>query len=214
MIGKVQFRLGGNSTLINNFLQTKIEKKYKKIIIISHRKYKGFSKNKIIDFLDPALLENTLKNILSDNSVEYYLIISNTPPQNADFNIKKTLDWGMSSIKVMKMHSIKDKFKKIIFTGSCLPLLPIYHKSFYKELKYLEMNTYVNLDNKYYQNFTYIILPPLRLSNHKFNFLHDSYENWAYILKKELGLNNRIVYPKGIVGLVTKILFIIRFRQL
>ena len=43
--------------------------------------------------------------------------------------------------------------------------------------------------------------------NHLFN-------NPSYILKKELGLNNRIVYPKGIVGLVTKILFIIRFRQL
>jgi hypothetical protein len=214
MIGKVLIILGGNSTLIDKFLQTKIEKKYQKIIIISHREYKGFSKHKIIDFLDPALLENTLKNILSDNSFEYDLIISNTPPQNANFNIKKTLDWGMSSIKVMKMQSINDKFKKIIFTGSCLPLLPIYHKSFYKELKYSEINTYIKLDNKYYQNFTYIILPPLKLSNHKFSFIYDTYENWAYILKKELGLNNRIVYPKGIVGFVTKILFFIRFRQL
>ena len=214
MIGKVLIILGGNSTLVDKFLQTKIEKDYQKIIIISHRKYKGLSKHEVIDFLDPALLEDTLNNILLDNSFEYDLIISNTPPQNADFNIKKTLDWGMSAIKVMKMDSIKNKFRRIVFTGSCLPLLPLYHKSFYKELKYSEMSAYINLNNKYCQNFTYIILPPLKLSKHKFSFLHDSYENWAYILKKELGLNNRIVYPKGIVGFVTKILFIIKFRKL
>ena len=77
------------------------------------------------------------------------------------------------------------------------------------------MKTYVNLDNKYYQKFTYMILPPLRLNtNNKFSLIYDNYEKWSYLLKEELGLNNSIVYPKGIVGLVTKILFFIRFKSL
>ena len=47
-----------------------------------------------------------------------------------------------------------------------------------------------------------------------FNLLFDDYEKWAQIIKQELNLNNSIIYPMGIVGFITKILFLIKFKTL
>ena len=207
--------IGGNSKLISEFLIIKQNNKYKKVIIISHRKYEGQTNYEILEFLEPELLINTIKEIMSDKDLEYDIIVSNTPPQNADFQNKKTLEWSNASLKLMNMISVNQFIGKIIFTGSCLPLLPFYHESFYKRLKETEMSTFVNLGSKKKRNLTYLILPPL-IDKYKknFNFLSDDYTKWAYILKEELGLSNSIVYPKGLVGIVTKILFFIKYKIL
>jgi hypothetical protein len=215
MMEKALIIIGGNSTLISKFLKTELNIIYKKIIIISHRKYNGEANHEIIEFLDPKLLEITLNNIISNNLFDYDLIVSNTPPQNADFQNEKTREWAMVTLKVMNMFSFNHIIKKVIFTGSCLPLLPLYHESFYKKLKDIEMRYFIDLIFKNNKKHSYIILPPLRMnSDTKFNPIFDSYEKWALILREELGLNNSIVYPRGIVGFITKILFFIKFRTI
>ena len=77
------------------------------------------------------------------------------------------------------------------------------------------MKSFVKICLKSNQNATYFILPPLKFKNIKnFNPIYDNYEKWALKLKEELGLNNSIVYPSGIVGLITKILFFIKFGKI
>lgn len=207
--------LGGNSKLVTKLLEHNLFNLYKKIIIISHRKYNGKLDFDIIEFLDPKLLEKTLENIISSEQFEFDLIISNTPPQNSDFKNSNILEWSMATLKIMKKNSLNKKFRKLIYTGSCLPLLPFYHDGFYKKLKNNEMTTFIKLDLKLNKNQTYIILPPLKFkSDKKINLIFDNYEKWALILKEELGFNNSIVFPRGIVGIITKILFFIKFRIL
>ena len=58
-------------------------------------------------------------------------------------------------------------------------------------------------------------MPPLKFKKDiKINLLFDDYEKWAQIIKQELNLNNSIIYPMGIVGFITKILFLIKFKTL
>ena len=207
--------LGGNSKLISKLLEYNLFKLYKKIILISHRKYNGKLNFEIIEFLDPKLLEKTLENIISSDQFEFDLIISNTPPQNSNFQNSNTLEWSMATLKIMKMNTLTKKFRRLIYTGSCLPLLPFYHESFYKTLKNNEMKSFIKLNLRLNKNQTYIILPPLKFkSDKRINPIFDNYEKWALILKEELNYNNSIVYPRGIVGIITKILFFIKFRKI
>ena len=207
--------LGGNSRLISKFLEINLFELYKNITVISHRKYIGNSNFEIIASLNPKLLEKTLDDIVSKKQFEFDLIVSNTPPQNSNFKDPNILEWSMATLKIMQMKSLCKKFRKLIYTGSCLPLLPFYHENFYKKLKNLEMKTFIKLDLQLNKNQTYIILPPLKFKNdNNINFIFDNYEKWALKLKEELSYNNSIVYPRGIVGIITKILFFIKFRKL
>lgn len=212
---KILIILGGNSKLIKKLLEYDLSQIYKKIILISHRKYNGKLDFDIIEFFNPILLEKKLESIISNNKFEYDLIISNTPPQNSDFKNSIILEWSMATLKIMKNHSLNKKFRKLIYTGSCLPLLPFYHGGFYKKLKNYEMNSFIKLNLKIKKNQTYLILPPLKFkSDRRINLIFDNYEKWALILKKELGFNNSVVYPTGIVGIITKILFLMKYKML
>lgn len=212
---KVLIILGGNSKLISKLLELNLETIYKKIIIISHREYKGVTNYEIIQFLEPKLLKKTLEEIISNEYFHYSLIVSNTPPQNADFDNKKTLEWSNATQTIISMDGFNKKIRKVIFTGSCLPLLPFYHENFYKKLKNTEMTSFVNSNLKKNKKFSYIILPPLKYKNdNKINLIFDDYEKWAFKIKQELDLNNSIIFPTGIVGFITKILFLIKFKIL
>ena len=58
-------------------------------------------------------------------------------------------------------------------------------------------------------------MPPLKFKKDiKINLLFDDYEKWALKIKQELNLNNSIIFPMGIVGFITKILFLIKFKTL
>ena len=77
------------------------------------------------------------------------------------------------------------------------------------------MKTFIKLDLQLNKNQTYIILPPLKFkSDNRISLIFDNYEKWASRLREELSYNNSIVYPRGIVGIITKILFFIKFRKL
>ncbi len=207
--------IGGNSKLISELLILKLNEKYKRTIIVTHRKYKGENCYEIIEFTEPKLIIKTLEEIMSNRHYQYDIIVSNTPPQNANFQNEKTQEWGEVPIKIMNMVSVNHFNGKILFTGSCLSLLPFYHESFYKRLKEREMRTFVNLDLNIKKKLTYLILPPLKkINKEKLNFIWDDYRKWALILREELGLDNLIVYPRGLVGLVTKILFFIKYKVL
>jgi len=207
--------VGGNSKLVSKFLEINLYKLYQKIIVISHRKYNGDNNYEIIDFLDPKLLQQTLEKIITNDNFYFDLIISNTPTENVDFQNKDILEWSLVPIKVMNMNFVNKFVKKLIFTGSCLPLLPLYNERFYKKLKNNEMKSFVKTCLKLNQNATYFILPPLKFENvKKLNPIYDNYEKWAFKLKEELSLNNSIVYPNGIVGLITKMFFFIKFGRI
>tara|TARA_Y100000389_G_scaffold204208_1_gene255602 strand:- start:1039 stop:1686 length:648 start_codon:yes stop_codon:yes gene_type:complete len=207
--------IGGNSKLISKFLNNNLYSLYQKIIIISHRKYNGNDDYEIIEFLNPKLIKTTLEKILLNKKYYFDLIVSNTPTQNIDFKNEKTLEWGKVAIDIMNTSSINKLVRKLIYTGSCLPLLPIYHNSLYKKIKNSEMKNFVKLWLNNNQKGTYIILPPLKYKNtKKLNLIFDYYEKWALKLKEELSLNNSIVYPNGFVGIVTKVLFFIKFGKL
>ncbi len=212
---KVLIIVGGNSKLISKLLELDLNNIFKKIIIISHRKFDGGENYEIIQFLEPKLLKKILEEIILNKSYHYYLVVSNTPPQNADFNNKRTLEWSNATQTIINMDSFNEKISKVIFTGSCLPLLPFYNESFYKELKKKELITFVNSNLINNKKFSYIILPPLKFKKDiKINLLFDDYEKWALIIKQELNLNNSIIFPMGIVGFITKILFLIKFKTL
>ena len=95
MKDKVLIIVGGNSKLISKLLELNLNTNFKKIIIISHRKFDGGENYEIIQLLEPKLLKKTLEEIILDNYFHYYLVVSNTPPQNADFNNKKRLNGAM-----------------------------------------------------------------------------------------------------------------------
>ena len=208
--------IGGNSILISKFLELNLNKFYRKITIISHRKYQGEIKRyNIVDCLEPQLLEKTLKAICSNNLFNYDLIVSNTPSIKSNFTKEKTREWSMTTLKVINMLSFNINIKKVIYTGSCLPLLPTYHESIYKRLKDLEMRCYINLKYHEFKKNSYIILPPLKLKkNNHINVFFETYEKWSLIIFKELNLNNSILYPSGFIGFITKILFYLRFKIL
>ena len=180
--------IGGNSKLISKFLNDDLFHVYKKIIVISHRAYKGEKNYEIIDNINPKFINKALVKIISDKNFSFDLIISNTPTGNADFQDENTLEWSLLASKIMDNNDINRLFRKIIFTGSCLPLLPLYHDSYYKNIKNNEMIKFMRLCLNYDKKFTYIILPPLKFKNiKKLSFIIDDYEKWAVILKEELG---------------------------
>ena len=87
-------------------------------------------------------------------------------------------------------------------------------RKFYKRLKNLEMKTFIKLDLQLNKNQTYIILPPLKFkSDNRISLIFDNYEKWASRLREELSYNNSIVYPRGIVGIITKILFLLSLEN-
>jgi hypothetical protein len=205
--------IGGNSRLVSSLLELNLEKKYKKIIIISHRKFQGNTKHTIVDELDPKELDKTITKICSSNLFNYNIIISNTPPIESDFTNETTREWSMTTLKIINMISFKENINKVIFVGSCLPLLPIYHNSIYKRLKDIEMRCYFELDYHKFKKNSYIILPPLKSKNYfAKTFFLDTYQKWSLIILKELKSKNSIVYPSGLIGIITKTLFLIRFK--
>ena len=108
---KVLIILGGNSTLIAKFLQTKIDKKYLKIIIISHRKYKGLLKHKIIDFLDPEYLISLFRNILL--FIEVVLFIPKS----------KIINSFLLLINLLIIYLLSSNFESKVDTNSILFIL-------------------------------------------------------------------------------------------
>ncbi len=63
---KILIILGGNSKLIKKLLEYDLSQIYKKIILISHRKYNGKLDFDIIEFFNPILLEKKLESIISN----------------------------------------------------------------------------------------------------------------------------------------------------
>ena len=57
MKDKVLIIVGGNSKLISKLLELNLNTNFKKIIIISHRKFDGGENYEVIQFLEPKLLK-------------------------------------------------------------------------------------------------------------------------------------------------------------
>ena len=60
---KVLIIVGGNSKLISKLLEIDLNVIFKKIIIISHRKYKGNKRHEIIQFLEQELMKGVQLSI-------------------------------------------------------------------------------------------------------------------------------------------------------
>ena len=207
--------VGGNSQLISNFLKLDLEIFYKEVFIISHRKLRSKSHHNIIENLNPNKILQTIIRICSDNLFSYDIIFSNTPPLDSDFNNEKTREWSMTILKMINTISFNKNINKAIYVGSCLPLLPLYHDSIYKRIKDLEMRCYFDLNYQDFSKNSYFILPPLKSQNKVItNLISENYQKWSLEIYKELKLKNSIVFPSGLIGLITKILFIIRFKKL
>jgi hypothetical protein len=190
---------------------------YEKVSLISHRHNKLKTHFEIIDSVDPKNILKVIEDLLTEKNETVDIIISNTPPQSSDFSNEKTMEWAMTAIKIMNTLSFDKRIKKIIYAGSCLSLLPLYHSSVYKNIKYLELKCFLDLKFNNFKKNSFVILPPMEKGKEKhlkLNLLKDTYTNGAKLIIKAINKDKQIIFPFGFVGFACRLLFHFRFRSL
>jgi len=218
MIQKNLIVIGGNSRLVNNFLTKESNLTYKNVFLLSHRKKENKDNFNIIDCIDPLNILNVINDLLNVSSYNFDVIISNTPPQCACFLKEETMDWALISIKLMNSFSFNDRIERVVYTGSCLALIPFYHNSIYKTIKCMELTSFIGLKFNRFEKNRYVILPPMyegmKSSNLKFIFINDTFSNGAKLISKAIGNDKMIIFPFGLLGVICKMLFYLRYRNL
>ena len=199
--------IGGNSNLVQRILEVN-RLKYKEIFIISHRKYYGAKKLNFSIFEDikPLDFKKIITKIFNNNSNNLIdILVSNTPSVGSNYGLIKTREWSLISINLMNYLNDFTNLHKIIFTFSSLALIPFINKSFYKNIKKIEMTYYLNFLNS--EKIIICILPPLGKINGIGNFFSEPINLWAKKIIKAFNNSNNILYPTGINGIIIKFLF-------
>lgn len=198
--------VGGNSNLTQSILKLN-NLNYKEIFILCHRKYNGIEKInfKIIENIKPDKIKKTIYKIFNNNSCLMDIIVANTPSKNSDYKLIKTREWSLVSINLMSYISKFKNLNKIIFTFSSLALIPFINKSAYKNIKNIEINYYLNFRNN--DKIIVSILPPLNKGDGIGKFFSEPLEIWSTKIVKAFDNSNYILYPTGINGIITKIIF-------
>lgn len=207
--------IGGNSQLIKEFINMDFIFSYEKVFLISHRNNKLKTNFQIIDSVDPKNTLKVIEGLITENNENFHIIISNTPPQSSDFSNEKTMEWALCSIKIMNTLTHDKRINKVIYAGSCLSLLPLYHSSTYKSIKILELKSFIDLKFSNFKKNSFVILPPMgKGKEKKFNLLEDSYCNGAKLIIKAITKDKQIIFPFGVVGFACRLLFHFRYWSL
>jgi len=209
--------IGGNSELIKEIIKMDFIYSYENVFLISHRSNKTKTKFQIIDSVEPKNILKVIESIFYENNKDFHIIISNTPPQSSDFSNEKTMEWAMTSVRIMNTLSFNKKIEKVIYAGSCLSLLPFYHNSVYKNIKCLELRSYIDLRFSKFKKNSFVILPPMESGNEKqlkLNLVKDSYSTGAKLMIKAIVQDKQIIFPSGVVGIACRLLFHLRYWSL
>tara|TARA_B100000575_G_scaffold46581_1_gene33720 strand:+ start:5767 stop:6426 length:660 start_codon:yes stop_codon:yes gene_type:complete len=211
--GKKIILLGGNSSLVQNLLLSEaIDQKYSEIIIISHRDYIGLSRKfSIIDNLEPICIIEEFKKIFeSSDDIVFDILVSNTPTKKIRLN-SSTIEWAISSLKLMNYFSKSDKVNKAIFLGSIISFVPLYRKGFYKSIKKIEFELFNNIINNDLKKVSFCILPPLSPGVKGIGKLFSQPINvWSKIIFEGFDTNTRIIMPSSLIGIILRIIFFIK----
>ncbi len=205
--------IGGNSTIVQEILKNnEYLESYSEIFIICHRRYIGIKKNyKILESIDPSLAVKIIEDIFYTDSIElsFDIIFANTPPQNANYKDFNVVEWGITSIKIMHMLSLKKEVNRVIILGSSLSLIPFLHSDMYKSIKKLEFYCYNTLRLNKSEKICFFILPPI---GEKIigigKFFAQSRLVWSRKIMNELRTNNNLIVPDGISGILIRILLL------
>ena len=140
------------------------------------------------------IAKKVIEDLITENNENFHVIISNTPPQSSDFSNEKTMEWALCSIKIMNTLTHDKRINKVIYAGSCLSLLPLYHSSTYKSIKILELKSFIDLKFSNFKKNSFVILPPMgKGKEKKFNLLEDSYCNGAKLIIKAITKDKQII---------------------
>tara|TARA_B100001057_G_scaffold283102_1_gene283489 strand:- start:15602 stop:16261 length:660 start_codon:yes stop_codon:yes gene_type:complete len=211
--GKKMILIGGNSSLVQDLILNKsIDIKYSDIIIISHRKYKGEKRDfSIIDNIDPLyMIEEFIKIFESSNDIVFDILVSNTPTQKIRLN-SSTLEWAISSLKLMNFFSNSDKVNKAIFLGSVISFVPFYRDGVYKSIKKVEFELFNKIINNDIKKISFCILPPLSPGISGIGKLFSqSRSTWSRTILDGFDTNNRIIMPSSLIGIILRMIFFVK----
>lgn len=208
--------IGSNSKFAQKFLENNdLKKKYSKIFLISHRKYSGKTSNyNIIDNINPLHIIDIIEDILKSikNNITFDVLITNTPPKEADYTSNLVTEWGIASFKIMHFLSYSPKINLAIFLGSCLSFIPIFRNGMYKLIKKNEFTFYSDLGFKMSKKISFCILPPLYPGTNGIGrLLSQSMSYWTKRILKEFSSDAKLILPKGFIGIIVKIILIFKF---
>ncbi len=208
--------IGSNSKFTKSFLNIKdIEKKYSKFFLISHRKYNGKISNfNIIQNVNPLYIIEIVENILNstDNHEKFDVLVTNTPPKDANYSSDLVFEWALTSFKIMNLLSYSSKINLAIFLGSCLSFIPLFRNGIYKSIKKNEFVFYNELGFDMSKNISFCILPPLDPGTKGIGKLFsEPMSFWSKKILEEFNSCNKLILPTGILGLIIKIIIFLKF---
>lgn len=208
--GKKMIIVGGNSSLVQELLlNNSIDNKYKEIILISHREYRGRSRNfSIIDNLNPLLIvEELIKIFESSNDIVFDILVSTTPTKKVKLD-SSTIEWAICSLKLMNFFTKSNKVNKAIFLGSVISFVPLYRDGIYKSIKKVEFELFDSIISNDLNKVSFCILPPLSPGIKGIGKLFSQSKSvWSKIILEEFDSSNRIIMPSSLIGIILRIIF-------
>lgn len=211
--------IGSNSNFVQDILKNKyLLKKYSKIYLLSHRKYNYNRINKIIiENVNPFEIISVLKQIIqkSEKTVLWDILISNTPPQSLNFDDHIIREWSITSIKIMNFLSHLSNINRAIFLGSSLSFVPFLKNSKYKTIKKIEFEMFYYMGFYEEKKIGFCILPPISPGVQGIGrFFSQEQTFWTNKIIKEFDRSNKIIMPSGIIGIILKLLLIIKLVKI
>lgn len=205
--------VGGNSSVVQTILSKKENyQNYSNVYLLCHRKYNGVKiKSELIENIDPLFIIKLFNDILSLETKEkiFDVLISNTPTKNLNLKNNTTLEWSLSSIKLMNYLFSSERVNRVIFLGSVISFVPFYKNGLYKSIKKIEFYCFYELGYFKSNKMAFCILPPLRPGVNGLGMLFSqSKEKWAQRIIKEFYTNKSIIMPSKLIGIILKIILL------
>ncbi len=206
---KIIFLIGANSNFIQELInEYDLTTFYDKIIYVSHRPYNFTLSNKKESFVNFSSREDMYKELSSmtyaKNSID--ILFSNTPTNLKEMN-DRTLEWAKYPRVFMQDICKLNNINRCIYLGSTLALVPIIKDSLYKRLKRREFSEYIKFRDTFKGNVCYILLPPIDDNLTGIGYLFKEQKiYWINEVMKSLNTKDKIIIPRGLNGILTRIL--------
>ena len=210
---KIIFLIGANSNFIQEFInEYDLSTLYDKIVYVSHRPYNYSLSNKkesFINFLSREDIYNELSSLTyTNNSID--ILFSNTPTNLIEMN-DKTLEWAQYPKVFMKDIINLKNINRCIYLGSTLALVPIIKDSLYKRIKRSEFKEYIKLRGSFRNKVCYFLLPPIDDNLTGIGYLFKEKKiYWINEVMKSLNTKDKIIIPRGMNGILTRILLLFK----
>ena len=174
-------------------------------------------KSNIIQNINPVDIIEHVKKILNLSSTDFMfdVLISNTPPKTSDYTKESIKEWGLVSLKLINFLSFNKVINKTILLGSCLSFVPFLRSGIYKAIKKIEFNFFYELHYYKSSKLAFCILPPLSPGVDGIGvYFAQSQEYWGKKIMNAFNFQTSIIIPNGLIGLILKLIFIMKFKKI